>query len=126
MIVLLFKMMFQDILFIMMRFIPDHFKRKEIYNKVMCNNPYVLKHSLIILIHTKCVIRQLRKAQGYLSMSLISIRHRRCAMKQSRNVHSSCGMSLIGIRPKKCVIRQLRKSHGYRSMFLIGLLRKGK
>ena len=44
MIVLLFKMMFQDILFIMMRFLPDHFKRKKMYNEAVRNNPYALRH----------------------------------------------------------------------------------
>ena len=41
---LLFKMMLQDILLGMMRFIPDHFKRKEMYNEAVRNNPYTLRH----------------------------------------------------------------------------------
>ena len=44
MIVLLFKMMFQDILLDMMKYVPDHFKRKEMYNEAVRNNPYVLMH----------------------------------------------------------------------------------
>ena len=46
MIALLFKIMFQDILLGLMKYVPDHFKRKEIYNEVIRNNPYALVHVL--------------------------------------------------------------------------------
>ena len=41
---LLFKMVFEDILFGLMKFVPDHYKRKKIYNKAVCNDPYTLRH----------------------------------------------------------------------------------
>ena len=44
MIELLFKMMFQDILLGLMKYVPDHFKRKEMYNEAVRNNPYALRH----------------------------------------------------------------------------------
>ena len=44
MIELLFKMMFQDILLDLMKYVPDHFKRKEMYNEAVRNNPYMLRH----------------------------------------------------------------------------------
>ena len=44
MIELLFKMMFQDILLGLMEFVPDRFKRKEMYNEAMRNNPWTLRH----------------------------------------------------------------------------------
>ena len=36
--------MFQDILLGLMKYVPDHFKRKEMYNGVVRKNPWVLKH----------------------------------------------------------------------------------
>ena len=44
MIGLLFKMMFEDILSGLMEFVPDHFKRKDMYNKVVHNKPWTLRH----------------------------------------------------------------------------------
>ena len=41
---LLFKMMFQDILLGLMKYVPDHFKRKEMYNEAVRNNPWTLEH----------------------------------------------------------------------------------
>ena len=38
-------MMFQDILLgIVMKYVPDHFKRKEMYNEAVRNSPYMLAH----------------------------------------------------------------------------------
>ena len=44
MIELLFKLMFQDILLGLMKYVPDHFKRKEMYNEAARNNPWPLEH----------------------------------------------------------------------------------
>ena len=45
MIEFLFKMMFGDILLGPMEFVPDHFKRKEMYNEAVRNNPWALRHA---------------------------------------------------------------------------------
>ena len=44
MIELLFKMMFEDILLSLMEFVPDHLKRKEMYNEVVRNDTWALRH----------------------------------------------------------------------------------
>ena len=41
---LLFKMVFEDIVLGLMKFVPDHYKRKKIYNEAVCNDPYTLRH----------------------------------------------------------------------------------
>ena len=41
---LLFKIMFQDTLLGLMKYVPDHFKRKEMYNEAVRNNPWTLEH----------------------------------------------------------------------------------
>ena len=41
---LLFKMMFEDILLSLMEFVPNHFKRKEMYNEAVRNNLWSLRH----------------------------------------------------------------------------------
>ena len=41
---LLFKMMFEDILLSLMESVPDHFKRKEMYNEAVRNDTWALRH----------------------------------------------------------------------------------
>ena len=36
--------MFEDILLVLMEFVPDHFKRKEMYYEALRNNPWALRH----------------------------------------------------------------------------------
>ena len=44
MIELLFKMMFEDILLSLMEFVPDHLKRKEMYNEAVRNDTWALRY----------------------------------------------------------------------------------
>ena len=37
-------MMFEDILLSLMKFVPDNFKRKEMFNEAVCNNLWALRH----------------------------------------------------------------------------------
>ena len=55
---LLSKMMLEDILLSLMEFVPDHFKRKEMYNEAMRDNQWLLGYIPDQYKPKKCVIRQ--------------------------------------------------------------------